>query len=75
MKRNGHALARRNFLPARDEARPARAEAAFETALERWLRGDDLSWGELFAAWVKMPTASRSRDTVWKVIRRVEWMG
>ena len=52
--------------------RPANA---FEVMLEKWQRGDDISWGELFAAWLKMPVAPRSRDVVRKLIRKVEWIG
>ncbi|MGH2593279.1 MAG: hypothetical protein ACRDGG_07180 [Anaerolineae bacterium] len=46
----------------------------FEVMLEKWRRGEEVSWGELFAAWVKTPVAPRSRETVRKVIRRVEWI-
>jgi len=47
---------------------------AFETVLERWRCGDELTWGELFAAWLKTPTAPASPDTVRRVIRKVEWI-
>ena len=46
----------------------------FETVLERWRCGDELTWGELFAAWLKTPTAPASPDTVRRVIRKVEWI-
>lgn len=46
----------------------------FEVMLERWRRGEDVSWGELFASWVKMPAAPRSRDTVRRVIDKVQWI-
>jgi len=46
----------------------------FEVMLEKWQRGEEVSWGDLFASWVKTPVAPRSRETVRKVIRRVEWM-
>lgn len=48
---------------------------AFEVMLEKWQRGEDVSWGQLFAAWLKTPTAPRSPDTVRRVIRKVEWIG
>jgi hypothetical protein len=47
---------------------------AFEIALEKWRRGEDISWGELFAAWLKTPMAPASSDTVRRVIRKVEWI-
>ena len=47
---------------------------AFETTLDEWRRGDDITWGELFAAWLKTPMAPASPDTVWRVIRKVEWI-
>ena len=45
----------------------------FGAVLEKWRRGDDITWGELFAAWLKTPTAPASPDTVRRVIRKVEW--
>jgi len=54
---------------------PARKPGnAFETTLEEWQRGDDITWGELFAAWLKTPVAPASPDTVRRVIRKVEWI-
>jgi len=47
---------------------------AFETTLEEWQRGDDVTWGELFAAWLMTPMAPASPDTVRRVIRKVEWI-
>jgi len=46
----------------------------FEIMLERWQRGDDITWGELFTAWLQTPVAPRSRETVRRVIRKVEWI-
>jgi hypothetical protein len=46
----------------------------FEVMLERWRRGENVSWGDLFASWVKLPAAPRSRETVRRVIRKVEWI-
>lgn len=46
----------------------------FEVLLEQWQRGEDVSWGDLFAAWVKAPLAPRSPDVVLRVIRKVEWL-
>jgi len=46
----------------------------FEAMLEQWRRGDELTWGELFAAWLRLPVAPKSRETVRRVIRRVEWI-
>jgi hypothetical protein len=48
---------------------------SFDAALDRWQRGDSLTWGELFAAWLKIPAAPKSRDVIRKVIRKVEWIG
>ncbi len=56
---------------ARKEREPGNA---FEALLEKWQRGDEVSWGELFAAWLKTPLAPRTPDVVWKVIRKVEWI-
>ena len=52
--------------------RPANA---FEVMLEKWQQGEDISWGQLFAAWLKTPTAPRSPEIVRRVIRKVEWIG
>ena len=46
----------------------------FDAMLERWQRGDEMSWGDLFAAWLKLPAAPQSREIVSKVIRKVEWI-
>jgi len=51
-----------------------RALNRFEAMLQQWQRGDDVSWGELFAAWLKTPVAPKSRETVRRVIRKVEWI-
>lgn len=47
---------------------------AFEAMLERWRRGEAMSWGDLFAGWVSVPVAPRSRETVQKVIQKVKWL-
>jgi len=59
-------------LPFTDMMR--RPGHAFETMLDKWRCGDDITWGELFAAWLKMPMAPASPDTVRRVIRKVEWI-
>ncbi len=45
---------------------------AFEVLLEKWRNGEDVAWGDLFAAWVKAPLAPRSTEVVLRVIRRLE---
>jgi len=65
----------KRFIQARIRNRKRRPANAFEALLEKWQRGDEVSWGDLFAAWLKLPTAPKSRETVRKVIRRVEWIG
>lgn len=47
---------------------------AFEAMLKKWQRGDEMSWGDLFAAWLQVPTAPRSRDMVRRLIRRIKWI-
>ena len=57
---------------ARFERRPRNH---FEVLLHRWRLGDDVKWGDLFAAWMMLPLAPRSPDVVRKVIQKVEWIG
>lgn len=57
--------------PVRNRRKPGNA---FEVLLEKWQQGDEVSWGELFAAWLKTPLAPRTPDMVRKVIRKVEWI-
>ena len=57
---------------ARFERRPRNH---FEVLLHKWRLGDDVKWGDLFAAWVMVPLAPRSPDVVRKVIQKVEWIG
>jgi len=47
---------------------------AFEAMLERWQRDERVSWGDLFASWVKVKVAPRSPETVRRVIRKVQWI-
>ena len=58
----------------RRRAKRRKPANAFEVILKQWQRGDDVSWGELFAAWLQVPTAPRSRDMVRRLIRRIEWI-
>jgi hypothetical protein len=60
-----------------DKRAPKNAHDAgsdFDVLLEKWRRGEDVAWSELFAAWVKAPAAPVSGDVVRRVIRKVEWI-
>ena len=40
----------------------------FETLLTAWQRGEDVAWADLMAAWIKAPTAPKTKETVQKLI-------
>ncbi|CAG0935090.1 hypothetical protein TFLX_03915 [Thermoflexales bacterium] len=44
----------------------------FEALLKAWCRGEEVSWSDLMAAWVKAPTAPLTTETVEKVIQCIE---
>ena len=49
-----------------------KSTAQFDKLLRAWQRGEDLTWGDLMAAWVKAPTAPVTRETIVKVINGLE---
>jgi hypothetical protein len=44
----------------------------FETMLQAWRSGQDVTWAELLAAWVEAPAAPPSPDLIVKVIQSVD---
>jgi len=44
----------------------------FEVLLHKWRLGDEVRWGDLFAAWVQAPLAPSTPDVVRRTIRKVE---
>jgi hypothetical protein len=40
--------------------------------LKAWQRGEDVTWADLMAAWVKAPVAPVTRETIVKVIQRLQ---
>ena len=46
-----------------------KSAAQFDRLLKAWQRGDDVTWGDLMAAWVKAPTAPMTRETILKIIQ------
>ncbi len=58
-----------NAKPVRPKKQPANR---FENLLDAWQAGKDVAWAELMAAWIEAPTAPRTRDTVKKLIRRLD---
>ncbi|HTP09135.1 MAG TPA: hypothetical protein VMP08_12845 [Anaerolineae bacterium] len=41
----------------------------FDKLLKAWQRGEDVTWGDLMAAWVKAPTAPVTREMIVKIIQ------
>jgi hypothetical protein len=41
----------------------------FDRLLRAWQRGEDVTWADLMAAWVKAPTAPVTRETIVKIIQ------
>jgi hypothetical protein len=46
--------------------------AQFDKLLKAWQRGEDVTWADLMAAWVKAPVAPVTRETIVKVIQRLQ---
>jgi len=46
----------------------AKSAKKFEKLLAAWQRGDDIVWADLLAAWIKLPTAPKTQETVLKLI-------
>jgi len=47
----------------------AKSAKKFEKLLAAWQRGEEVAWADLLAAWIKLPTAPKTRETVLKLIR------
>jgi hypothetical protein len=41
----------------------------FDKLLKAWQRGEEVTWADLMAAWVKAPTAPVTRETIVKIIQ------
>ncbi len=52
-------------------AHPLPATAEFEMRLAAWQADESLTWAELMAAWVELPTAPVSRVLVLRLIMKL----
>ncbi len=48
--------------------KPAKSAKQFDALLTAWQRGEEIAWADLMAAWIKAPTAPKTKDTVLKLI-------
>ena len=46
----------------------AKSAKKFEKLLSAWQRGEEVAWADLLAAWIKLPTAPKTQETVLKLI-------
>jgi hypothetical protein len=50
----------------------AKSAKKFEKLLTAWQHGEEVAWADLLAAWIKLPTAPRTKETVLKLIGCLE---
>jgi hypothetical protein len=50
----------------------AKSAKKFEKLLAAWQRGEEVAWVDLLAAWIKLPTAPKTQETVQKLIGCLE---
>ena len=48
--------------------KPAKSAKQFDALLTAWQRGEEITWADLMAAWIKAPTAPKTKATVLKLI-------
>jgi hypothetical protein len=48
--------------------KPAKSAKQFDALLAAWQRGEEVAWADLMAAWIKAPTAPKTKETIVKLI-------
>ncbi len=48
--------------------KPAKSARQFDALLTAWQRGEEIAWADLMTAWVKAPTAPKTKETIFKLI-------
>ena len=46
----------------------AKSAKKFEKLLVTWQRGEEVAWADLLVAWLKLPAAPNTKETVLKLI-------
>ena len=48
--------------------KPAKSAQQFDALLTAWQRGEEIAWADLMTAWIKAPTAPKTKETIVKLI-------
>ena len=48
--------------------KPAKSAKQFDALLTAWQRGEEIAWADLMTAWIKAPTAPKTKETIVKLI-------
>jgi hypothetical protein len=48
--------------------KPAKSAKQFDAVLTAWQRGEEVAWADLMTAWIKAPTAPKSKENILKLI-------